>query len=56
MLRAIVDKTAYPTTGTQIIEETETLEGVRKALYLVEYIWMHGLTPTEFPATLPAGA
>ena len=56
VLRAIVDKTAYPTTGTQIIEETETLEGVRKALYLVEYIWMHGLTPTEFPATLPAGA
>ena len=56
VLRAIIDKTAYPTTGDTILAETESLEGVRKGLYLVEYLWMHGVTPTEFPATLPAGA
>ncbi len=56
VLRAIVDKTSYPTTGDKLVEETESLEGIRKALYLVEYIWMHGLTTKDFPATLPAGA
>ena len=56
VFRAMVDKSAYPTTGDQIIEETESLEGVRKGLYLMEYLWMHGLNPTEFPATLPAKA
>ena len=53
VFRAIIDKTAYPTTGDTILEETESLDGVRKALYLVEYLWMHGVAPKEFPATLP---
>ena len=54
--RAIIDRSPYPTTGDTILSETESLEGVRKGLYLIEYLWMHGVTPTEFPATLPAGA
>ena len=56
VFRAIVDRSPYPTTGDTILSETESLEGVRKGLYLIEYLWMHGVTPTEFPATLPAGA
>lgn len=54
--RAIVDKTAYPTTGDKVLEETVTLPGIRKALYMMEYIWMHGKNPTEFPAQLPVKA
>jgi len=54
--RAIIDRSPYPTTGEAILTETESLEGVRKGLYLIEYKWMHGMDPTEFPATLPAGA
>ena len=53
VLRAIVDKTAYPTTGDIILQETESLDGIRKALYMVEYLWMHGVNPKEFPANLP---
>ncbi|MBR0082047.1 MAG: hypothetical protein IJP98_04855 [Clostridia bacterium] len=53
VLRAIVDKTAYPTTGDIILQETESLAGIRKALYMVEYLWMHGVNPKEFPANLP---
>ena len=53
IFRAIIDKTAYPTTGDKVIEETESLAGIRKALYMIEYIWMHGVTPKEFPATFP---
>ncbi|MBR6322179.1 MAG: extracellular solute-binding protein, partial [Lachnospiraceae bacterium] len=30
VFRAIIDKTAYPTTGDQILTETESLEGIRK--------------------------
>lgn len=56
VLRAIVDKTAYPTTGDVILKETESLEGIRKALYMVEYLWMHGVNPKEFPANLPEKA
>ena len=56
VLRAIVDKTAYPTTGDTILEETGSLEGIRKALYLVEYLWMHGTVPKEFPASYPTAA
>ena len=56
VLRAIVDKTAYPTTGDTILAETETLEGVRKALYLVEYLWMHGTAPKDFPTSYPTPA
>ncbi len=56
VFRAIIDKTAYPTTGDQILTETESLEGIRKGLYLMEYLWMHGLTPQTFPATLPTEA
>lgn len=56
VFRAMIDKTAYPTTGDQILEETESLEGVRKGLYLMEYLWMHGLNPSEFPASLPEQA
>ena len=56
VLRAVIDQSAYPTTGDQILSETSSLDGIRKALYLVEYIWMHGLTPKEFPASLPAQA
>ena len=53
VLRAIIDKTAYPTTGDQILSETESVDGIRKALYLVEYLWMHGVNPKEFPAFFP---
>ena len=53
VFRAIIDKTAYPTTGDTILTETESLAGVRKALYLVEYLWMHGTVPKEFPTDLP---
>ena len=53
VLRAIVDKSAYPTTGDIILTETESLEGIRKALYMVEYLWMHGQSPKDFPANLP---
>lgn len=56
VFRAIVDKTPYPATGDVILSETESLEGIRKALYLVEYLWMHGVTPQEFPAILPEKA
>ena len=56
VFRALIDKTAYPTTGDQILTETESLEGVRKGLYLIEYLWMHGVNPSEFPADLPAKA
>ena len=56
VFRAMVDKSAYPTTGDQILTETESLEGVRKGLYLMEYLWMHGVNPSEFPANLPTGA
>jgi hypothetical protein len=56
--KAIIDRTAYPTTGTQLIteEEMQTVEGIRKALYLMEYIWMHGQNAKEFPSSLPAKA
>ncbi len=53
VLRAIIDQTAYPTTGDILVQDTTSLEGVRKALYLVEYLWMHGVAPKEFPASLP---
>ena len=53
VFRAIIDKTAYPTTGDTILSETESLAGVRKALYLVEYLLMHGTVPKEFPTDLP---
>ena len=33
-----------------------SLEGVRKALYLIEYLWMHGTAPKDFPAALPEQA
>ena len=56
VFRAMVDKSAYPTTGDQIIEETESLEGIRRGLYLMEYLWMHGLNPESFPETLPSEA
>ncbi|MBQ7064017.1 MAG: extracellular solute-binding protein [Firmicutes bacterium] len=56
VFRAMIDKTAYPTTGDKVLTETESLDGVRKGLYLIEYIWMHGVTPKEFPASLPAKA
>lgn len=56
VFRAIIDKTAYPTTGDTILTETESVEGIRKALYLIEYLWMHGVTPKEFPASLPTKA
>lgn len=56
VFRAIIDKTSYPTTGDIILNETVSLEGIRKALYLIEYIWMHGLAPKEFPSSLPAKA
>ena len=56
VFRALIDRSAYPTTGDQILSETESLEGVRKALYLIEYLWMHGTVPKEFPAALPEQA
>ncbi|MBP5766228.1 MAG: hypothetical protein J6X47_04505 [Clostridia bacterium] len=54
VFRAIIDKTAYPTTGDTILAETESLAGIRKALYLAEYLWMHGTVPKEFPQSLPS--
>ena len=54
VFRAIIDKTAYPTTGDTILAETESLAGIRKALYLVEYLWMHGTVPKDFPTSLPS--
>ncbi len=56
VFRAMIDKTAYPTTGDKILTETESVDGIRKGLYLIEYLWMHGVAPKEFPATLPAKA
>ncbi len=56
VFRAMIDKTAYPTTGDQILSETTSLDGIRRGLYLIEYLWMHGVTPDSFPATLPAQA
>ena len=56
VFRAMIDKTAYPTTGDVIIEDTGTLEGVRKGLYLMEYLWMHGVAPESFPEDLPKQA
>ena len=56
IFRAMIDKTAYPTTGDQILTETESLESIRKGLYLIEYLWMHGVTPDSFPASLPEKA
>ncbi len=56
VFRAMIDKTAYPTTGDQVLTETESLEGIRKGLYLIEYLWMHGVSPKEFPEKLPEKA
>ena len=56
VFRAMIDRTAYPKTGDQILSETESLDGVRRGLYLVEYLWMHGITPKEFPEKLPETA
>ena len=56
IFRALVDRSKYPTTGDVVLEETESLEGLRKGLYLIEYMWMHGVAPTEFPASYPTGA
>ena len=56
VFRAIIDKTAYPTTGDVIIPDTTTLAGIRKALYLAEYLWMHGVNPKSFPDTFPTKA
>ncbi|MBQ5468703.1 MAG: hypothetical protein IIT62_07325 [Oscillospiraceae bacterium] len=56
VFRAMIDQTAYPTTGDQILSETSSLEGVRKGLYLIEYLWNHGVAPKEFPAALPEKA
>ena len=53
VFRAMIDKTAYPTTGDQILTETTSLESIRKGLYLIEYLWMHGQAPKDFPASLP---
>ena len=56
VFRAMIDKTAYPTTGDIIISETSSLDGVRRGLYLMEYLWLHGNTPKDFPANLPVSA
>ena len=56
VFRAIIDNTAYPTTGDVIIPDTTTVEGIRKALYLIEYLWMHGTNPKDFPASYPTKA
>ena len=56
VFRAMIDRNPYPTTGDQILSETESLDGVRRGLYLVEYLWMHGIAPKEFPEKLPETA
>ena len=56
VFRAMIDKTSYPTTGDTIIDDTTTLEGVRKGLYLMEYLWMHGVNPDGIPDDLPEAA
>ena len=55
IFRAIIDRTAYPLTGDRIISETVSLTGIRKALYVIEYVWMHGVLPRSIPDSLPAG-
>ncbi len=56
VFRAMIDKSAYPTTGDVILSETESVDGIRKGLYLIEYLWMHGTAPKEFPASYPTPA
>ena len=56
VFRALIDKSAYPTTGDQILTETTSVDGIRKGLYLIEYLWMHGQAPKDFPASLPEPA
>ncbi|MBP5224870.1 MAG: hypothetical protein J6Z38_04735 [Lachnospiraceae bacterium] len=56
IFRAIIDQNKYPTTGDTILEETVSVAGIRKALYMIEYIWMHGQAPKEFPASYPTKA
>ena len=56
VFRAIIDQTSYPTSGDIILSETKSVEGVRKALYLIEYLWMHGVAPKDFPTSFPEKA
>ncbi len=56
VFRAMIDRTAYPTTGDKILTETTSVDGIRKGLYLIEYLWMHGVVPSSFPAKLPEKA
>ena len=53
--RALVEMAdRYPATGDVILDDTTSLDGIRKGLYLINYIWKKGGYATEFPATLPA--
>lgn len=56
--KAVIDQSKYPTTGDVLLSETSSLDGIRKALYEMEYIWMHGKTvqANDLPASLPTKA
>lgn len=54
--KAMIQGKNYPETGTALISNTKTLEGVRQGLYFMEYIWMHGKNPETIPTTLPTKA
>ena len=58
VLKALVDKTKYPETGDIVLNDTSTLQDVRKGLFLMEFIWMHGRMPKaeEYPAQYPSKA
>ncbi|MBR0137267.1 MAG: extracellular solute-binding protein [Erysipelotrichaceae bacterium] len=56
VFKAMIDMTAYPTTGDTIIAETQSVKGIRQGLYLMEYLWMHGTNPKEIPEELPVKA
>lgn len=51
--KAIIDGSDYPSSGDKIVTSTNTLEGIRKGLYMMEYLWNKGMNPTKFPDTLP---
>ncbi len=58
VFRALIDVKDYPETGNKFLtkEELATVDGIRKGLYMIEYIWMHGRNPESFPEKLPVEA
>lgn len=56
--KAMIDQSKYPTTGDVLLADTTSLEGIRKGLYEMEHIWMHGTTvaAVDLPTVLPVKA